>query len=143
MKSERLEISYNIAEMREKKQILELQIKHLKQEKNEIKITRSDKGKQRAKYDQSLPKDYLSYLKRANKKQIPFEFTVDQFNEITNNTCTYCGQQPAKGIDRMNSKEGYTKDNSVPCCTKCNTMKFVYTAKDFLEHVRKIYSFNR
>lgn len=28
-----------------------------------------------------------------------------------------------QGIDRVNSKIGYTLGNVVPCCKKCNTVK--------------------
>ena len=42
------------------------------------------------------------------------------------NRCAYCeGPLPEAGcgIDRKDSSAGYTVDNVVPCCHRCNTMK--------------------
>lgn len=45
------------------------------------------------------------------------------------------------GIDRIDSSEGYTLTNVIPCCTKCNRMKLNYTTRDFIDHISKIYHF--
>lgn len=37
------------------------------------------------------------------------------------------------GIDRKNSDIGYTPENSIPCCFRCNTMKNRMTFKQYLE----------
>jgi hypothetical protein len=102
---------------------------------------RADKGKTRAKYDNTLPTQYLSYLKRANRKGISFDFTPAMFDTITSQDCVYCGG-PGHGIDRIDSSKGYTIDNSVPCCTMCNLMKYTHTKNVFLKHVQKIYEHN-
>jgi hypothetical protein len=45
------------------------------------------------------------------------------------------------GIDRINSSLGYTIDNCVPCCTRCNRMKMVLLEEDFIFHIFKICAF--
>lgn len=101
---------------------------------------RADKGKPRAKYDNSLPPRYLYYLKRANAKKMAFEFTVEQFEELCSKDCVYCGDS-AYGLDRIDSKRGYTLDNCVPSCTACNMMKYTHSTNAFLKHVAKIQMF--
>ncbi len=112
-------------------------VKEVKQRK-----IREDKGEKRARYKSDLPADYRAYLNRANKKQIPFELSIEEFNNIRSHCCIYCGSCSKIGIDRRDNSDGYTLDNAVPCCTKCNMMKYTYSTEEFLEHVAKIYEYN-
>jgi hypothetical protein len=50
--------------------------------------------------------------------------------------CFYCGQDPKEldclfGIDRFDNSMGYTKANSVTCCTFCNYAKCDHHIEDF------------
>lgn len=99
---------------------------------------RSDKGKKRSPYKAALPSRYRSYMNRANKKGIPFELSVDEFNIICRGLCVYCGTSSRIGVDRINSSDGYTIDNSQPCCGTCNIMKFTLSEEAFLKHLRTI-----
>lgn len=101
-----------------------------------IPIKRIRKRFTKRKKDQ-CPK-YFSYLLRAEKKKLLFELTQEQFNTIISQPCTYCGDIPAKGVDRIDSLEGYTIKNSTPCCTQCNMMKYTYSKEQFLRQVDKI-----
>lgn len=103
--------------------------------------SRSDKSKPRQKYDSTLPKEYKSYLSRANNKGVRFDISIEDFYAIANKDCVYCGSEGLNGISRINSKSFYTKDNLVACCTKCNLMKFTYSRGEFLKHINKIYAF--
>lgn len=47
----------------------------------------------------------------------------------------------ANGVDRKNNYLGYTKENSVPCCEKCNRFKLDHSEKDFLLHCFRIIKF--
>lgn len=42
------------------------------------------------------------------------------------------------GIDRKNNQEGYTAQNSIPCCKTCNYMKLDHDYDFFLSHLQKI-----
>ncbi len=105
----------------------------------EIKGARSDKGTERQKYDTTLSKKHISYLKRANAKGFGFELTGKHFDELENAICYYCGDA-ATGFDRVDSKKGYLLTNVVPCCSPCNMMKNAVTVKDFIGKIKKIHS---
>jgi len=101
-------------------------------------IIKSVIKKVRKKYDNTLPKRYLSYLKRSNVKGLPFELSIEEFDNIMSLSCVYCGSDSQITIDRIDSKEGYILDNCQPCCYKCNMMKFTLSNRDFIQQVKKI-----
>lgn len=102
---------------------------------------RNDDGIPRRKYQKHIPAKYKSYVYRANRKGLEFDFTVDEFMHLLNQNCSYCGSEGVNGADRIDSKGSYTKDNVIPCCYKCNIMKFTSIQQDFLDQVDKIYHY--
>lgn len=114
-----------------------------KRQKQLIKIQRASQQPQIKKprvYNNGIPPKYRSYINRANKKQIEFSLSMDEFNIITAANCTYCGSAGG-GIDRINSKMGYTIENSTPCCKMCNLMKYTHSQEDFISQIKKIHRF--
>ncbi len=102
---------------------------------------------------------FHTYRHQAKRREFIFELTKEQFAELTKQNCWYCGQEPAQitritphqrkcgakyayylynGIDRVNNEAGYTEANCVPCCGRCNHMKHVLHAENFIIHIRKI-----
>jgi 5-methylcytosine-specific restriction endonuclease McrA len=102
---------------------------------------------------------YCNYRSNANRSGREFNLTESTFVNIVKGDCHYCGQaaeskqfkrsstrgrvlhgNPIKfqGIDRVDNDIGYTEENSVPCCSKCNFMKHTLNASDFIDHVLKI-----
>jgi hypothetical protein len=84
--------------------------------------------------------DYYFY--RAEKTNILFELTEVECQEYFNDVCFYCGEfssdKKLTGIDRLDNNKGYTKSNTVPCCYKCNYMKYSYDPLifvDICEHI--------
>jgi hypothetical protein len=89
---------------------------------------------------------YAVYRFHANERNLPFELTKEEFKTITKKNCHYCGVEPLQeycprmksgayiynGIDRLENKLGYTKDNSVPCCGICNDMKRTRSVTEFI-----------
>jgi len=63
--------------------------------------------------------------------------SFEEYQAITEDQCAYCGGAlPVKGygIDRKDSEQGYTLDNSVACCTDCNATKSSrWSHSEFLE----------
>lgn len=90
---------------------------------------------------------YREYQKNAKKRGVLFRLTKKQFRELTAGSCTYCGCPPSKtksnhsynGVDRIDSSKGYTIDNCVSCCYRCNVMKSNLTTRDFVDHIRRVF----
>lgn len=91
-------------------------------------------------WSKSLAGRLYSYKKSANKRNINWELTDDEFATFWNKNCKYCGLAiNGIGIDRVTNNEGYNLNNCVSCCTKCNYMKTNYSENDFFEHIKLIY----
>lgn len=89
------------------------------------------------------------YKKNAENRSLAWELSNDEVKTITSKNCFYCEKEPTNelkshignngrylynGIDRLDNYKGYTADNVVPCCYKCNVTK-----KDFsIESMVKI-----
>lgn len=100
---------------------------------------------------------YKEYQQRAKNKQIPWSLTLQEFINIATQKCSYCGENPSyhsriisnntetgdiiNGIDRIDSSQGYIKENCVPCCSHCNMMKMHYSKEDFLNKITQIYEY--
>ena len=106
---------------------------------------------------------YKTYKTSAEKRNIEFCLTFDDFNMLISKNCEYCGSAPVlptnqkyhkakqfnndpdasfNGIDRVDSNLDYTIDNCVPCCEYCKKVKLNKSTNEFLQHVSKIYKFN-
>jgi hypothetical protein len=88
---------------------------------------------------------YSSYKSSANKKQLNFEITENEFQQITQNNCYICGKEPTQihknGIDRTDNDKGSIFENCKPCCGECNFMKNNYNYNDFMEKIQLIYHY--
>jgi len=92
-----------------------------------------------------------SYTKRAEKTGLPFGLSREEFGQLLQKDCLYCGGSPSnawrvhdedfiyQGIDRVDNERGYTVDNCVPCCMVCNKMKKAMPQGEFLNHIQKIH----
>lgn len=82
---------------------------------------------------------YKVYMAGAGRRNLSFELTFDDFMLIWDKPCHYCGTAiHGIGIDRKNNKIGYTLNNVVSCCTKCNFMKRNISYNAFIMHCIKI-----
>lgn len=80
---------------------------------------------------------YAAYMRGAKLRNYEFSLTREEFFSIIVKPCIYCSDSLTQekktrsstgsfyytGIDRYDNKKGYTKENSVPCCKKCNRIK--------------------
>ncbi len=81
---------------------------------------------------------YKNYIRSADDKNLNFELTKEQFIELCRKECFYCGDIQEKGfngIDRIDCKGDYIKDNIVPCCEICNWIKGSLNQEVFLKMV--------
>lgn len=91
------------------------------------------------------------------------DLTFDDFYELSQMNCYYCGRKPQQfhnsfsnkkgssqyaisnglfiynGLDRVDSNKPHNKDNVVPCCKICNYAKRDMTIEQFKTWVLKIY----
>jgi len=90
-----------------------------------------------------------TYKNGARRRNIRFELSLKEFDEITKRFCVYCGGfsdseiENFCGIDRLDSSLGYVEGNVVPCCWMCNDMKGTLTSKEFINHIKKIHCHSR
>jgi len=84
-------------------------------------------------------KKYSAYLNRAKSKEFEFEFTKDEFINLINTPCIYCGVVKLNGLDRIDSSKGYTKSNTQPCCGDCNIAKHTKSHEEYLDFIRRVH----
>lgn len=98
----------------------------------------------------------LDMIRRgASRRRLAFDLSEDEVKGLTQGACAYCGISPSKtkeklsgtyiwnGIDRVNPKLPYTKENCVSCCEMCNRMKRTYGLDEFLAHIHKIATYQQ
>ncbi len=95
----------------------------------------------------------LQYKRHSNNRNHLWELSEQEFFELSQKDCFYCGNEPSQvkksdnntgdfiynGIDRIDSSAGYKNGNVVPCCKTCNMAKNKTHQKDFLLWVRRVY----
>ena len=89
---------------------------------------------------------YGNYKRTAELKQLDFELSEEEFNELVKTECSYCGIMQEKGfngIDRLDSTVGYIASNCVSCCAMCNYMKGCLDKNIFLQRVEHIMTYNK
>lgn len=81
--------------------------------------------KKRASTEDQLVRTRLSSIRtRTRRKGLPeTNLTIELVKEIINSHCIYCNAPPRSEIDRKDPMLGYTIDNVVPACRRCNTLK--------------------
>lgn len=91
----------------------------------------------------------------AKRRGYSVEITKEEFVEISTKSCFYCGEDPKdvkwrhipewaapakiNGIDRRNNSIGYTMENSVACCSRCNRSKSNDDESEFLSWLKRAY----
>lgn len=90
----------------------------------------------------NLEISYKNHIESSLKRGYgDFELNFEEFKIIVTTPCYYCNsikEDEANGIDRLNNDIGYTKENCVPSCWKCNRMKHFYNPEFFLEKCKII-----
>ncbi|OGM09173.1 hypothetical protein A2Z67_04500 [Candidatus Woesebacteria bacterium RBG_13_36_22] len=97
------------------------------------------------------------YKRHARNIKVEFNLTREECINLFSKNCNYCGSPPTNkvekkglygifiynGIDRIDSRRGYKKDNCVSCCKICNGMKRDMAIKDFYTQLQKIQEFTK
>ena len=121
-----------------------------KQRMRELRLADRDRT-----YGTASPKKVFSvYRSHAKRKRREFSVTFEEFMEISQKSCHYCGKFPCSigktesnngdfrynGMDRIDSLKGYFLENIVTCCEMCNRAKLASTYAEFKEWVVRIHS---
>lgn len=65
-----------------------------------------------------------SYRFKDNSKGLICDLDIDfVVNEIFSKPCSYCGATDKIGCDRLDNSKGHQKENVVPSCYECNTIR--------------------
>jgi hypothetical protein len=86
---------------------------------------------------------YNDYKHSARKRDLEFEPSFDQFQNLVLKNCYYCGMMNKArhirshivnwvGLDRVDNEKGYLVSNIVPCCSQCNLFKGRFDSMDFI-----------
>jgi len=89
---------------------------------------------------------YRAYKRGAIERDLSFDLTQIEFNDLTNKPCFFCKKTEVKsydklmscGIDRKDPTKGYSLSNCLPCCKKCNGMKMSLQFDDFISQIKDI-----
>lgn len=85
----------------------------------------------------NLEASYKNHVKKSIVRGYgDFLLNFEEFQQLVTSPCHYCKHinlEEALGIDRVNNDLGYTKENCVPACWRCNRMKHFYHPDFFLE----------
>lgn len=117
------------------------------------KMSVAKKGKPRAGYvlgESIFNRWMLIYTSNASRRGIAWKLTRDEFKEIIEQSCHYCGVPPSaftdknaigtllcNGVDRKDNSIGYTKANSLPCCSVCNRCKSTMPYEEFIAYLKR------
>lgn len=116
-------------------------------DKNKDKVREwQNKQTQKRKQERKTPEGKLKYYKRnAKQRNRQWNLTDEQFFELVKDgaKCKYCGRNENIGVDCINSKQGYTEENCVPCCWPCNHMKSDFDVQEFLKLCKLIAEYNK
>jgi hypothetical protein len=92
------------------------------------------------------------YLRNAADRNISWNLSFERFCELILKPCHYCGKSGVtftkmkygdnlshNGVDRFYNDQGYTDNNSVTCCKRCNMAKSNMSPQDFEEWIQDVY----
>jgi len=95
---------------------------------------------ERNRTNKNNPKAKFSiYKSNAKFRKLSFNLSFKQFNSFWNKPCYYCDSEiDGIGLDRINSKNGYSIDNVYSCCSTCNYSKGKKSQDEFIDMCIKV-----
>ena len=84
---------------------------------------------------------YKEYVTSSAKRGYEMNLEFDTFSKLILLDCHYCGHKKegeVNGIDRVDNSVGYSMDNCVTACWKCNRLKHMYSKDFFIEKCQLI-----
>jgi hypothetical protein len=117
-----------------------LYYKNIEKERERCRIRKRSQSEIQRDNSRKLARDWSKshngilkvYRRNAKIRELEFSISKADFQLLLDKDCYYCGNI-SKGVDRIDSLIGYTKDNCVSCCKKCNRMKVDMNKQDFID----------
>lgn len=95
---------------------------------------------------------FRRYVSDAKLRRHSWALTEGEFVALTERNCHYCGDAPSttqrsygrgddyiyNGVDRLDCDQGYSTENSVPCCAACNFAKQRQSAEQFVAMCQRV-----
>lgn len=107
---------------------------------HQYRLRNPERAKACIRASQQRPAGRLRAYKRgAAERGLEFGLSLWDIHCFWKNPCHYCGEAiETVGLDRVDNARGYTRDNVVSCCRRCNIWKLATAQTDFLERARRI-----
>ena len=97
---------------------------------------------------------YRRIVASAKARKIVFDLSFEYVCDMIIEDCHYCGVAPIlkdmtnhsiaiNGIDRIDSRLGYTIDNVLPCCTICNYAKRTTPYDEFIAWIDRLVAYRQ
>jgi len=96
---------------------------------------------------------YRNYNRASNKRNYEFLLTEEQFFELIEQPCFYCGIEKSmvfyrqnyryNGVDRVDNSIGYTINNTVSCCKNCNNSKSTLSQQEWFNWLKQVYTYQK
>lgn len=93
--------------------------KQIKPKNSPTDILELETQKQKDKISKMLS----AYRNKDKKRNFEFNLDTEFLTKLVSQSCTYCGDTKLIGADRIDNSKGHTKDNVLPCCYSCNTVR--------------------
>lgn len=82
------------------------------------------------------------YRHNARTRELSWNLSFEEFEELFDGSCAYCGLTPAEGVDRINNLLGYEAANAASCCYICNRAKNNLTEEQWKTWLTRIIAHN-
>jgi hypothetical protein len=106
--------------------------------------------KQERRKDLAPSRRFRVLLRLAKKKGLSHTLTLEQYTELINKPCHYCGKslygEYGVGLDRINNDRsfGYDYDNVLPACADCNKGRHTFfTVKEFKVMIKALLEYRK
>lgn len=110
-------------------------------------VNKLNKERAKLKLEEGLDIDWILktkqalYKRSAKKRGYNYTLTLQDLRDYYKKNCYYCNDVVNDiSLDRVDNTKGYTSDNIVSCCIRCNIMKHTQTQEDFIKRCKLIAS---
>jgi len=77
-------------------------------------------------YEETLERRFRKSVRGAMDRGLEWTITWEEFEALAQRPCHYCesaSPRTGSGLDRVDNRRGYTLDNVLPCCGRCNFIR--------------------